>query len=287
MIHVIIPVHNRLKKTITCLKSLEKQNIYKNLRIIIVNDGSNDGTKEHITKNFPQVNIINGDGSLFWGGAIKLGIEYVLKKKKAGDWILILNNDVELTPATIAQLISISENNKRKSLVIPLTLNAKNRSTVIKSGTIVKSWLFNITKHVFIGMKNEEITNKQPIIVDILTGRCVLHPIEMFKLTGNYDAINFKHYGCDDEFSIRVKKYGYSILLCPSTIIFLTENEQVTKYKKINFQNFFHTFFSVKSSSNIINKFKFTIKVVPKYAKLSFFLIAILKSFYIFFKKKH
>ena len=75
MIHVIIPVHNRLKKTITCLKSLEKQNIYKNLRIIIVNDGSNDGTKEHITKNFPQVNIINGDGSLFWGGAINLGID--------------------------------------------------------------------------------------------------------------------------------------------------------------------------------------------------------------------
>ena len=47
MIHVIIPVHNRLKKTITCLKSLEKQNIYKNLRIIIVNDGSND---ENITR---------------------------------------------------------------------------------------------------------------------------------------------------------------------------------------------------------------------------------------------
>ncbi len=118
MIHVIIPVYNRLKKTITCLKSLEKQNIYKDLRIIIVNDGSNDGTKEYITKNFPQINIINGDGSLFWGGAINLGIEYALKKKKTGDWILILNNDIELTPETISRLISISEINKKKSLVI-------------------------------------------------------------------------------------------------------------------------------------------------------------------------
>lgn len=286
MIHVIIPVYNRLKKTITCLKSLEKQNIYKDLRIIIVNDGSNDGTKKYITKNFPQINIINGDGSLFWGGAIKLGIEYVLKKKKTGDWILILNNDIELTPETISRLISISEINKKKSLVIPLTLNAKDRKTIIKSGTLVKSWFLNITKHVFVNMEIDQIKNKQPIVVDIFTGRCVLHPIEMFEITGNYDATNFKHYGCDDEFSLRVKKFGYSILLCPSSIIFLTENEKFIE-KKISFQNFLHVFFNIKSSSNIINKFKLTLKVIPMYAKLSFFFIGILKSFYIFLRKKY
>jgi len=43
--------------------------------------------------------------------------------------------------------------------------------------------------------------------------------------------------------------------------------------------------FSIKSSSNIINKFRLSFSVVPFYAKLSFFLIGVLKSMYVFLKR--
>lgn len=285
MIYVIIPVHNRLSKTIICLKSIEKQTNFSDLSVIIINDGSSDNTQDYISKNFPAVTILKGDGSLFWGGAIKLGIDYALKRKKTNDWILILNNDVELTEDTISNLILIANKNQRKSVVIPLTLDAKDRKTVIKSGTIILSWFFNITKHVFENMKVDQIKNTEPVIVDIFTGRCVLHPVEIFEITGNYDAENFRHYCCDDEFSIRIKKYGYYTLLSPSNKIFLSENNQKIK-KKLNFQNLFHILFNIKSSSNIINKYKLTLKIVPMHAKLSYFFIGILKSLYVFFRKK-
>ena len=42
--------------------------------------------------------------------------------------------------------------------------------------------------------------------------------------------------------------------------------------------------FDKKSSSNIFDKFNFTIKAVPIYAKFSFFLIGLVKTFYIFIK---
>jgi len=285
MIHIIIPVHNRLAATLRCIKSIQKQKIKKKLNIIIVDDGSSDGTSAYIAKNFSNIKILKGSGFMFWGGAVNFGIESVLKKKKPGDWVLLINNDVELKTETISSLISISENNKRKSVVIPLTLSIIDKKTVIKSGTIIKSWFLNISKHLFAGMKNNEIMDKKPIKVDIMTCRCALHPIEMFKIAGNYDAKNFNHYGCDDEFSIRIKKYGYSILLCPSVTIYLTDNKSSIKQKKINIKNFIHSFFSMKSSSNIIDKFYLTMKLVPLYAKLSFFLIGVLKSLYVFLKK--
>jgi hypothetical protein len=83
---------------------------------------------------------------------------------------------------------------------------------------------------------------------------------------------------------MRVKKYGYSTILCPTSIVFLKEDKNKNK-KKISYKNFIFTLFSIKSSSNIINKFKLAFIIVPTYAKLSFFIIGILKSFIIFFKR--
>ena len=69
--------------------------------------------------------------------------------------------------------------------------------------------------------------------VDFLTGRCLLHPVEIFKKVKNYDSKNFPHYGADDEFSMRVKKYGYSTILCPTSIVFLKEDKDKVKKKLV------------------------------------------------------
>jgi GT2 family glycosyltransferase len=284
MIHAIIPVHNRLSQTIKCLKSLKKQKYIKDLNIIIVDDASTDGTKKYLQKHFSDLTILDGDGSLFWGGAIRLGIQYVLNKKKQKDWVLIINNDVELSSETISNLVKIGKHNARKSLVIPLSISANDRKTVIKSGTIIKSWFFNLTTHLFVGKKIDQIKSKQPIKVDVMTGRCVLHPIEIFDIVGNYDGNKLKHHGCDFEFSLRIKKFGYSILLSPLNFVYLSDNEPIIK--KTNFQKLIYTLFDIRSSLNIVKRFYITIRVVPFYAMLSFYFIGIIKSLYIFLKKE-
>ena len=283
MIHVVIPVHNRVKFTLSCIESLKKQNIIKSLNIIVVDDGSNDNTRISIESAYPEITILSGNGKLFWGGAVNFGIKYVLKIKKKKDWVLLVNNDVEFSPNSISELLNECENKNRKAIIGSLTLNFNDKCTVVKSGTIVKNWFFNVTKHIYnnnnineIHLKNEE--------VDFITGRCLLHPIEIFEKIGNYDSKNFLHYGADDEFSMRAKKFGYKILLCVSSLVYLKSNDDIGL--KENKKSLFKTFFSIRSSSNIINKFKLTLKVVPFYAKLSFFIVAVLKSLYIYFKKK-
>ena len=285
MIHVVIPVYNRLKYTIKCIQSLNKQVNFDDLNLIVVDDNSTDGTKDYLKKNFPKIKILSGNGSLYWGGAIFYGIEHVLKISSINDWALLVNNDVQFNIDSVLKLVKIGKINKRKALVGALTIDAKDRVTIIKSGTVVENWFFNKTTHIYEGVRLDKIYNKSPIQVDFLTARCLLHPVEIFKKVGNYDAMTFKHYGGDDEFSMRVKKYDYLTLLCPSSVVYLKRNEAIVS-KNININNFFHALFNIKSSLNIFNKFKLTLKIVPWYAKPTFFLIGVMKSLYIFFKKK-
>ena len=282
MIYVLIPVHNRLKLTKNCVNSLLKQKNCEKIKIVIVDDGSTDGTSDYFKKNFPKIDILQGTGNLYWGGAINYGIDYIKKKSKINDWLLIVNNDTVLTSNSISNLIESSIINNKKVLVGALTVNLKDKKTVIKSGSIVKSWFFNKTEHVYDGLNINSIKNKKKLIkVDYLTGRCLLHPLNVFKHLGNYDSKNFRHYGADDDFTFRAKKFGYECLICSSSIVYL-ETEDNKKFKKKFLERFMFVLFDIKSSANIINKLLITYSMVPIYAKLSFFIIGVIKSLYIF-----
>ena len=283
MIHVIIAVHNRLNLTLNCLDSLKRQKNFNELNIIIVDDGSTDGSSEYLKKNFSNLTILKGTGFLFSAGCFNYAIEYVLKIHNPKDWILLVSNDSELSPNTILELVKISKNNSRKVIAGALTINLKDKETIIRSGTIVKSWFFNKTEHIYEGIKLSEISSKIPVEVDFIPGRCLLHPIEMFRKVGNYDSKLFSHYGNDEEFSIRSKKLGYSPLLCPSSIVYVRPNDAIVPVK-ISIKYFCFVFFSKRSSANILDKFKLTLKIVPFYAKITFFTIGIIKSLYFFVK---
>lgn len=280
MINVIIPVHNRVKYTIACIKSLKKQDCVKYIKIFLVDDGSSDNTKKIINNKFPEVKIFTGNGELFWGGAVNYGIKKVRKLSKKNDWILLLNNDVELKSNAISNLVKNSKKFNRKAIMGALTVSFKDKKTIMKSGTSVKSWLLNITSHHFAGLNINKLKDIDPIRVDFLTGRCLLHPIEIFNKVRNYDAKNFPHYGADDEFSMRVKKFGYLTILCPTSVVFLKGYNKKNNYNK----SLIFNLFNIKSSSNIVNKFKLSLSIVPIYAKLSFFIIGVLKSLYVFLR---
>ena len=88
---IIIPVHNRKQLTINCLRCLERQT-EKRFQIVVIDDGSNDGTSEAISEEFPDVHLINGDGTLWWAEATNVGVKYAIQK---ADYVITLNDDTE------------------------------------------------------------------------------------------------------------------------------------------------------------------------------------------------
>lgn len=283
MINVIIPVHNRVNYTVACITSLKKQDCASNLKIFLVDDGSTDNTRDIVSKKFPEIKIFDGDGSLFWGGAVNFGVKEVLKNSNKNDWVLLVNNDVEFSPDAISKLIKISEIYERRAILGAISVSFSDQKTIIKSGTIVNNWFLNITSHVFLGLNIKNLDNKRHVEVDFLTGRCLLHPVEIFYKV-EYDSKKFPHYGADDEFSMRVKKYGYKTILCPTSVVYLKDNQRRIKENSTFFLRLFKALFHIKSSANIINKFNLSLKVVPNHAKITFFFVGVIKSFYIFLK---
>tara|TARA_B110000027_G_scaffold134016_1_gene164443 strand:- start:5039 stop:5881 length:843 start_codon:yes stop_codon:yes gene_type:complete len=93
---VLLTVFNRKKTTLECLKALGEQEI-KNviLEVFLVDDGSTDGTLEAVANQFPEVNVIQGSGSLFWNGGMRLAWKNALAKEKY-DLFLWLNDDTIL-----------------------------------------------------------------------------------------------------------------------------------------------------------------------------------------------
>ena len=96
-IYVIIPVYNRIhytKKIISCLRS---QTLRNNIKIIVVDDGSTEGTGIWLKKQ-NDIETLKGNGKLLWAGAVNLAIKNIFKKNTQNDWILLINNDGWPTP---------------------------------------------------------------------------------------------------------------------------------------------------------------------------------------------
>ena len=79
----------------------------------MVDHGSTDGTAEMISDNFPGVMVLSADDSLWWAGAINLGVKKVLSLPSSeNELILTLNNDLIVNPDYLYQLLSVYHNNK-------------------------------------------------------------------------------------------------------------------------------------------------------------------------------
>lgn len=290
-VFVIIPVHNRILSTLRCLESLKKQT-YPHLRVIVVDDGSTDNTFESLFNFYGNsIEILRADGTLFWTGAVSLGVSHVLKGGILdNDFILLVNNDVIFRDLdTVSKMVNFSSELKHKSLVSALTLDLHDPQKIVVTGTVVKSWLLNWTYHFYDGLALDDLDESRVLNCDFLTARCLLHPISVFKDIGNYDWCNFPHYGGDDEFVYRAKRFGYQILVNPNIRVELDVRKVHTPKNKMFLSTICFYLFSKKSSINIRDRFMFSLKIAPRYAFLTNLLFGILKSivksFQLFFSR--
>lgn len=100
-VSVIIPTKNRIDATLRCLKSVTNQSLSP-FEIIVVDDGSSDGTSKKIKENFPEIKILINEFSL--GGAVARNQGANIA---TGEFIAYLDSDDEWLPQHLENKIRL------------------------------------------------------------------------------------------------------------------------------------------------------------------------------------
>jgi GT2 family glycosyltransferase len=100
---VLITSHNRREKTLTCLTSLAAQSAGHDLRVVLVDAGSTDGTREQVAERFPEVLVVEEDTDVFWGQGMRIA---GARARQDADFHLWLNDDVVLADTALADLLA-------------------------------------------------------------------------------------------------------------------------------------------------------------------------------------
>ena len=214
-VYVVVPVHNRIRYTESILACLAIQT-YENLKMIIVDDGSTDGTREMVREKYPDTILLQGDGNLWWSGATNEGIKHALTHATDTDFILLLNNDLEVGSTFIEKIVGVAHNNPR-SLVGSVVVNIVTPDIIINGGVSINWW----TAHRQIlnrGQALSQFPEGHYEEASHLTGRGTLIPVTGIQEFGLYDAVHIPHCG-DTELPVRASRMGYRLLVSYDCVI--------------------------------------------------------------------
>ncbi len=262
MINVVIPVHNRKTLTRNCLACLQAQT-YRNHRVIVVDDGSSDGTDEMIRQEFPEVIMLTGDGNLWWTEATNWGVRYALENRVEGqeNFVLTLNDDTEVKADYLQTLLDAYQQHK-PCLVGSPSVDIDQPNKLEFAGTVFELY-FASGKPLAPRYNNEYSVLQQRaayVESDSLPGRGTLIPMSVFDEVGLYDSKRFMHYMSDIEFSVRARKAGYRLIVNTSSVVYeYVKATGLFLKQKQTWSDFIKSFTSVRSPTNLTVRYNFAI----------------------------
>lgn len=204
--YIIIVTYNGMKWLPECLES------NSSYPVIVVDNGSNDGSKEFIKENFPSVILLEQKENLGFGRANNIGMSYALENN--ADFVFLLNQDAFLGEKTIQALIDISIKNPDYGIISPvhLTYDGKALEEVFK---------YYIYKDAYNDLLSNLLVQEE--IKDIYSFKMVnaaawLIPRKTLEIVGGFHPMFFL-YGEDDNYCQRVLYHNLKIGVCPKIFI--------------------------------------------------------------------
>jgi GT2 family glycosyltransferase len=250
-VSVIIPVFNGLSFTRKSLANLamHRQKLVgedHKIEIIIVDDGSTDGTAQWVTNNYPQVHLLQGNGNLWWSGGINKGITYALEHLHS-DYILWWNNDIWCEDDYFSNLFLLLEQNPAAHLIGSKILRLHDKRVWGMGGRFDP----RSGKKYMVGERQADGEQYQHSFeVDWFPGMGTCIHNSVFESIGLLDEENFPQYHGDSDFTFRARKAGFKLIAHPSLVIYNDVSNTGIQHNN-SFGKLYQSLTGLKSNYNI------------------------------------
>lgn len=216
-IAVLLTCFNRKDKTCACLRNLyaalesyNERNVGNqlSLEVFLVDDGCTDGTAQAVLSGSPDVHIIQGTGSLYWAGGMRLAWREAYKRHSEWDFYLLLNDDTELLTGAFQELMDTHkyalDTYNVPGIYSGITCASDDHNKCTYSGSV---WV-NRSK----GTARLLGVSEHPQMCDMTNANILLVPRKIVDAVGRFSE-DYQHGLADYDYSIRVRKHGFPVLI--------------------------------------------------------------------------
>jgi GT2 family glycosyltransferase len=209
---VIILNWNNASDTIACLQSVSGLS-YPNYKVLVVDNGSFDGSVQEIRRTCPDVMLLELKENLGFAEGNNVGIRSAMQL--GGDYVLILNNDVLVAPDAMTKLVEVAQKEPRAGLLGPRVLHREKPEQIQSAGVILdKFWR---SKHR--GQNQGQIGQSDTVEqVDAVAGCAMLVRRQLIDSVGMLDGRYFM-YREDVDWCCRARANGFKVLYVPQAIV--------------------------------------------------------------------
>lgn len=230
LVSIIIPNFNGLELLKICLPSLKKQT-FKDFEIIVVDNGSSDGSSDYIKASFKGIRCIELKENFGFSKAVNIGI-----KRSNGKYIVLLNNDSEMDKECMKMLLKAAANHNEVGFVSAKILQFNNRNKIDNAGDYMDSSGHLLTR----GFGDNEKLYKKGEYIFLGTGSGTLFKREVFDEVGHFDK-DFFFYMEDADLCFRAQLAGFKGWFEPKAKIYhirmATSSKYFKDYESLVFRN--------------------------------------------------
>ncbi len=208
---IVVLNWNGADETIACLESLASV-VAKGYKLLVVDNGSTDGSPEKIRKAFPAVELLCLPVNLGYGGGNNAGFRRV--KELQAEFVIFLNNDTIVDSGFSAPLVETLRLQPLAGMAVPKIYYWDRPDVLWDAGGVVRL-ATGLICHVGLRQKDAPVFNR-PGPTGYATGCCFAMRCRDFEALGGFDE-SFAMYAEDVDLSLRVRALGKSVQYVPSS----------------------------------------------------------------------
>jgi len=226
---------------------------YDNYHLLLIDDGSTDGTVEMVRERIQNVTVLKGTGAWWWSGSLQQGIEWLKKNNiNLNDIVLFINDDVTFDKFFLKTALELIKNKGEKALLLAQLIDKQ-------SGLLLESGIEADLKR----MKFKRASSPEKI--NCLSTRGLFLIFSDLLSIGNFYPLILPHYWSDYEFTIRAHRKGFQLYTSKElTVAFDEKQTGFHNFGLMKFSKFAVKFFSKKSVPNPVYRSIFITLTAPK-----------------------